>query len=384
MAEKRKSSDDVKKEELDDITTCCICTEAYTDPKALPCIHTFCMKCIQETGLKTNKGPGDEMPCPICRRLFKIPAEGFPGLPRHFIIERLIQVSKIITRSEMSRALCSACLEKSEEQQGKDTPEAYRNCVECKRNLCEECCIEHAKNKLTRNHKVVPIAEYKGEKNVTPTDLTPIICELHRQRVLDVYCADCESVVCAICFIEDHKNHDGSHVDKYVDGFKEEIEMNAYAINQFRSTAQTKQAAILKMKEDIRVKVANLECDIASRADELKQLIDKHATTLLQDLRSMQQSNLKEIQLATDDIDAYLSCLETYNSYCQKIIAEGSASDTCRAFSYLSIRAGELYLQFQDLSKTEVQSVNFCFRKSKLEEFLVGSCDNLIGEIEGK
>ncbi len=31
MAEKRKSSDDVKKEELDDITTCCICTEACTD-----------------------------------------------------------------------------------------------------------------------------------------------------------------------------------------------------------------------------------------------------------------------------------------------------------------------------------------------------------------
>ena len=97
-------------QELDDTISCCICTEFYTDPKALPCIHTFCMKCLQEIGLKTNKGPGDEMPCPICRRQFKIPEEGFCGLPNNFFIAKLIEVANVSNPSESSRTFCDACL----------------------------------------------------------------------------------------------------------------------------------------------------------------------------------------------------------------------------------------------------------------------------------
>ena len=216
------------------------------------------------------------------------------------------------------------------------------------------------------------------------TNLVPSVCELHEQKVLDVYCADCKTVVCAICFIDDHKNHEGSHVNKFVDGFRKQIESNAEAINECRSQAETKKAELLKVKEDIQKRVETLECDMENRKDELKQLADKHATSLLQGLCSIRQSKLKEIQMETDDIDTYLSSLETYNSYCQKIMAKGSASDICRAFSDLSVRAVELQEQCQPMIEREIQSFNFRFRKSELEEILKETCDNLIGEIEGK
>ena len=35
------------KQELDDQLTCSICLEQYTNPKALPCLHSFCLKCIE-------------------------------------------------------------------------------------------------------------------------------------------------------------------------------------------------------------------------------------------------------------------------------------------------------------------------------------------------
>src|SRR5688572_31680496 len=122
MAAKESDSGATKKQELDNMTTCCICTEVYTDPKALPCIHTFCMKCLQENGLKTNKGPGDEMPCPICRRMFQIPPEGFRGLPKNFFIEKLIQASNISHHSATSRVVCDACLDENKEEADKEIP----------------------------------------------------------------------------------------------------------------------------------------------------------------------------------------------------------------------------------------------------------------------
>lgn len=90
-----KMPDNLDIERFEDATTCCICTDVFTDPVVLPCIHSLRMKCLQEIGLRTDKGPGDEIPCPICRRMFRISAEGFLGLHRNFFIQWLIQVSNL-------------------------------------------------------------------------------------------------------------------------------------------------------------------------------------------------------------------------------------------------------------------------------------------------
>src|SRR6218665_1013435 len=376
-------SDRRKQEEVDDITTCCICLEVFTDPKALPCIHTFCMKCLQEIGFKTGKGPGAEMPCPICGRLFKIPPEGFPGLPKHFFIERLIQVSTVPNRSTSVEDACDACLEETKEEPGKEIPQAGTYCVDCNQKYCEECRRQHKKFKLTKNHKLIQMNEHDGGQNFMNNPASSV-CKVHVQKVLDVYCADCKIVLCAICFIEEHKNHEGSHVEKLVDSFRKQVGSNAEAIKQYRSKAETKKVELLKAKEDLQNMVEKLECDVATKKDELKQLTEKHEASLLQDLYMIKQSKLKEIQMAMDDVDTYLSSLETYNSYCKMIIDKGSANDICGAMSDLSVTTLELQQQCQPLIEREIQFSNMCFSKSGLCEFLEENCVNSIGEIEGK
>jgi len=34
-----------------DDAECSICTEVFTDPRVLPCLHTYCLKCIKYQGL---------------------------------------------------------------------------------------------------------------------------------------------------------------------------------------------------------------------------------------------------------------------------------------------------------------------------------------------
>ena len=47
--------------QIREITDCPICTTTYTDPKVLPCTHTFCLKCIEGCG--GDKQPGDSVSC---------------------------------------------------------------------------------------------------------------------------------------------------------------------------------------------------------------------------------------------------------------------------------------------------------------------------------
>src|SRR6218665_1029173 len=171
--------------ELDDTICCCICTDIYTDPKALPCIHTFCMKCLQQVGFNTKKGPGDEMPCPICRQQFKIPSEGFSGLPNNFFIAKLIQASNLPNPSESSRDICDVCLEDNNETV-MDISKANIYCADCKQMLCDECCRQHRRFKPTKNHNMISIDEYQVSSDNEGTNLSPSVCNLHDQKVLDI------------------------------------------------------------------------------------------------------------------------------------------------------------------------------------------------------
>ena len=58
MAEAQFSLDSFKKQ-LDDQLTCNVCLDQYTNPKTLPCLHSFCLECIQPLPvvIKVNQNP---------------------------------------------------------------------------------------------------------------------------------------------------------------------------------------------------------------------------------------------------------------------------------------------------------------------------------------
>ena len=61
-------------------------------PKLLPCVHTFCQKCLeQHTG---GRRPGDKERCPLCRQEFVIPSGGIARLPGNFFIDKLVDIHK--------------------------------------------------------------------------------------------------------------------------------------------------------------------------------------------------------------------------------------------------------------------------------------------------
>ena len=99
-------------EEVDDIIQCCICTEIYTNPKVLPCVHTFCHCCLETYA--QGKNPGDEATCPLCRHEFTIPPGGMALLPHNFLVATLIAARQFFRPDTMQPGLmCDLCSEGS-------------------------------------------------------------------------------------------------------------------------------------------------------------------------------------------------------------------------------------------------------------------------------
>ena len=79
---------------LHDEVSCSVCMCTFTDPKQLPCLHSFCLHCLN--GIQRTSGVHGKITCPECRRQFQIPGSGNPSeLPTNFRINSLLDVLAI-------------------------------------------------------------------------------------------------------------------------------------------------------------------------------------------------------------------------------------------------------------------------------------------------
>jgi len=182
--------------QLSSIAECSVCCETFSDPRQLPCIHTFCCKCIG--GFSRDSKPGDEVPCPLCRKNFTIPDGGIGSLPKNFFVQQLVDIASPTSNR------CQGCSVDGNEQSNAKL--AVKFCVECSDRLCESCVDIHRRVKQTRTHELVELSE-DGRSIETVMKSKKIYCDKHTKKALKLYCFECKKAICMMCFVEMHQSH---------------------------------------------------------------------------------------------------------------------------------------------------------------------------------
>jgi len=324
------ASRDTKKQ-LSSIVECSVCYETVCDPRQLPCIHTFCFKCIG--GFSRDSTPGDEVPCPLCRNNFMIPDGGIGSLPKNFLVQQLLDIV-----SPMSTK-CQGCSVNSSEQSNAKL--AVKFCVECYERLCESCVDSHRKVTVTRKHELVELSE-DGWSMKTVVKAKKICCDKHPEKALKLYCFECKQVICMMCFVEQHKSHECSDVNKVVGEFQTRM------TGDIKNMCETLAAChkLIKDRKDYQVEfnrqVDKTEKDICSRVEELKQLFDTEKTNLLKELSAIRTERNKQLNNVVGVIEQHASFVECMVTYTEQLRDKGTAGDVAQQTNALHIRAGEL------------------------------------------
>jgi len=202
------------KRQLDDVTECPICVTMFTDPRVLPCIHTYCLKCIRDW-FKDKQG-GDKVPCPLCRKDFVIPEGGLDDLPKNIFVMKVMSI-KDLSSSEKEALVCDLCGSDDESMSADKIATMY--CLDCQQKLCAACYFCHTKFKQTALHKSVDLSEKITEVSLCP----PSFCEKHKDKLIEIYCFDCKEVSCMMCFVKLHKSHNCSDISEVSEEFQTEM-----------------------------------------------------------------------------------------------------------------------------------------------------------------
>ena len=135
--------------ELERLIECPICFQSFTDPIALPCMHTFCVKCIKQY---VDTSDYDEVEtrkfnCPTCRRHVDIPEGGAERLPKNMFVNNL---KEVIASTKSTQSNCEYCV-----ALGADDIAKWR-CVECCHSMCDQCKVAHDRaHILSTPHQVM-------------------------------------------------------------------------------------------------------------------------------------------------------------------------------------------------------------------------------------
>ena len=94
---------------LKEEVSCSVCMQLYWEPKQLPCLHIFCLQCLN------NKARNGKIKCPLCQIEVVVPKSGtMESLPSCFYLKNLLDILAI-KECSTSKVTCGNCEKKSEE-----------------------------------------------------------------------------------------------------------------------------------------------------------------------------------------------------------------------------------------------------------------------------
>ena len=270
--------------EVDDVTDCPICLQTMTNPKMLPCLHTFCLECIMKSRTKIGKPT-----CPVCKFPFTVVKGDYSHLPHNSFVEKLIKAKKSIKDDCVEMKSCDVCLAKDKSAKP-ITAEMY--CTECLEYMCDPCSIPHKSMKMTKTHRLRPAGECLDLKE--HFELSASYCERHPEREIKKYCSACYSVHCVICHKQNHKSHKGYDVTDIADIFKNRIKSDLFDIEKLILENKKKACNVQSFSKEFTKNIAQAKLEIVQKCEEIKCLVDKHGSVLLEELEVAKQKKQNE------------------------------------------------------------------------------------------
>ncbi|XP_078000006.1 E3 ubiquitin-protein ligase TRIM45-like [Glandiceps talaboti] len=302
------------KELGDDYLSCTICLEEYKNPKVLPCDHTFCQECLIK--IVERKG---RLQCSVCDTPCELPQNGVPGLKANFFMNSLLDIVGRCQPTDVSKpGLCEGCDEKT----------ATNRCVDCNINICPSCTKPHKRAKVSRNHTIITVEEYKEGRSTSRLLPQKVYCNVHPENEVKYFCETCQVTMCTDCAMIKHRSEKHVHkvlkeaADKYT---IELMEMVTKLRKKEKETERCK-SDVKQTRNQLQVQCQEEEKKVRKKADEMVQKIRKEEKRLVDELKSEYGQKVKTAEVQIDEWEMKHGNITSTCGYLEALMYHGSAA----------------------------------------------------------
>ncbi|XP_021377961.1 uncharacterized protein LOC110466029 [Mizuhopecten yessoensis] len=158
-------------------------------------------------------------------------------------------------------------------------------CNDCQENLCDRCKDFHIRAKKTKNDDVVPIgdANRQGDKPV------PEVCKLHSGKLCDLFCSDCNELLCGICLSKTHKNHNWEPFEDEFSSKRQHLKEHMTAISAKIEHFKNETSERHHDNDGFNDNIDTVRKEVNSKRTKLKAEVDSIADAILAELSALEK-----------------------------------------------------------------------------------------------
>uniref|UniRef100_A0A8C1VZY3 Tripartite motif-containing protein 2 n=1 Tax=Cyprinus carpio TaxID=7962 RepID=A0A8C1VZY3_CYPCA len=278
---------------------CSICLDRYNNPKVLPCLHTFCEKCLQ------NYIPAHSLTlsCPVCRQTSILPEKGVAALQSNFFITNLMEVLK----------------------RSPDT------------NLSEDCT--DAINGVATGQ--------------------PLSCPNHGGNVMEFYCPPCETAMCEECTSAEHAEHATVPLKDVLEQHKASLQEQLDAVKNRLPEIDSALEVLSDILQQLSNQKSSIEEVIHATFEELQKTLNVRKSVLLMELEVNYGLKQKVLQAQLESLLQGQEGIRSSCNFTEQALNHGSEAEVLLVKKQMSERLDELASQELPLRPEENSQLDF-------------------------
>ncbi|XP_060759078.1 transcription intermediary factor 1-alpha isoform X3 [Neoarius graeffei] len=305
-----------------DICPLCKLSFHSREPKLLPCLHSFCKRCLPAPSRSlayTEQGNNHQMPvegqavnvirCPVCHQ----ECMEVEVLDNFFAKDTMEVPSSTV---EKTSQLCMSC---------DDNTEATGFCVECVEFLCVTCIEAHQRVKFTRDHTIRQMEEMSSEAMGASTQ-KPVFCDVHKQEPLKLFCETCDRLTCRDCQLLKHKDHNYQFLEDAYRNHREHLE-------KMTGQLQEKRKAIGEVSDTINNGLQQVDENRKTVTNEIKKAIcnlimeiNRKGKILINQLEALTKDHEMVLKKQQEDISSLTKHLDHVINFTKWATASNSGT----------------------------------------------------------
>lgn len=272
--------------------TCTICQSTYSDPRLLPCLHSFCRSCLERLSTSTPR----KIKCPLCRTEHYLQPGG---------VAKFLPNTQAASKASLLVSKCGQCQSQS----------VVSFCSECETFLCNLCHQAHGRMAIFQTHMVV--APTKASIKPKPKSFK---CPKHPKESLDVYCITCKSVICRDCALYSHNGHKFKPGEDASEEIKQRLVSNRDLLKSRLETFRSHAKTVATTEKHVTTYPDKMKAFITSHFDSLKLQLDQRKAVLLKEVDAKYHGFSKTLYVEKDTVEMAICKLEAGINFADRLL----------------------------------------------------------------
>ena len=320
---------------LEEQLTCSVCLDLYTNPKTLPCLHSFCEACIEQLP-QDKESETYYLSCPTCRHRTELPGGGAGAFPVAFTLNNFKEVHSLLKKvSDPQQVTCDNC----------NAANATGYCKECSQFLCMECIGTHKKWSRFASHQITSLDEVAS----APTQLLPakqFTCSVpSHDEPLKYYCDTCDESICRDCAMLTHKDHKYNLMAESYTKHRQELEHSLNPVKGKIEALKKILSAIAEREANIREKGEGVLKEIHEMVEEMMIVLRESERKLSEEAKRVTDAKLEVLSGQAKSAQISLSLLEHIEDYVEQSVKTGTPQQVLSSKKQMMERMSEVTTQ---------------------------------------